>query len=116
MKNKKFIIALGIELLFTFILIAGLFYIRDQTKSVIAEMQDGYADLKNLEETLGKESLTSYDQQEVQSKLDSFEKLENPPPEAQEEIKHWFLPSELMDYRTITEAILYDVNLDSILE
>jgi nucleoside-diphosphate kinase len=36
--------------------------------------------------------------------------------EANDEIKHWFKPKELMDYKTIQEKILYDVNLDGILE
>jgi len=36
--------------------------------------------------------------------------------EAAEEIKHWFDPKELHNYRLVQEAILYDVNLDGILE
>lgn len=38
------------------------------------------------------------------------------PEEADMEIPHWFKPEELTDYRLINEAILYDVNLDGILE
>lgn len=36
--------------------------------------------------------------------------------EADMEILHWFKPEELVDYRLLNEAILYDVNLDGILE
>ena len=36
--------------------------------------------------------------------------------EATDEIKHWFKPNELMKYKTINEKMLYDVNLDGILE
>lgn len=36
--------------------------------------------------------------------------------EANAEIKHWFNDVELHDYRIIHEEILYDVNLDGILE
>jgi len=36
--------------------------------------------------------------------------------EAQNEIKHWFEDNELLDYRLVQEQILYDVNLDGILE
>lgn len=36
--------------------------------------------------------------------------------EAENEIKHWFSPDEIVNYRLVQEAILYDVNLDSILE
>ena len=37
-------------------------------------------------------------------------------PEATAEINHWFKPEEITDYRIIHEEILYDVNLDGILE
>jgi len=36
--------------------------------------------------------------------------------EANNEISHWFTPEELVNYRIIHEEILYDVNLDGILE
>lgn len=36
--------------------------------------------------------------------------------EAQDEINHWFKKEELFDYRLISEAMLYDVDLDGILE
>ncbi len=36
--------------------------------------------------------------------------------EADDEIAHWFKKDELMNYQLITERILYDVNLDGILE
>lgn len=36
--------------------------------------------------------------------------------EAELEIKHWFRPEELLNYRLVQEQILYDVNLDGILE
>lgn len=32
--------------------------------------------------------------------------------EAEDEIKHWFSNDEIMDFRLVQEAILYDVNLD----
>lgn len=38
------------------------------------------------------------------------------PEEAEMEIKHWFKPEEMTEYRLINEEILYDVNLDGILE
>ena len=37
-------------------------------------------------------------------------------PEAEMEIKHWFSDEEIIDYRLVQESILYDVNLDGILE
>ncbi len=36
--------------------------------------------------------------------------------EAEMEITHWFKPEEILDYRLVAEQILYDVNLDGILE
>ncbi len=36
--------------------------------------------------------------------------------EAEKEIPVWFTPQEILDYRLVGEAILYDVNLDGILE
>lgn len=36
--------------------------------------------------------------------------------EAEDEIAHWFEPGELISYKLAQEAILYDVNLDGILE
>ncbi len=38
------------------------------------------------------------------------------PEEAEMEIKHWFKPEEIINYNIIQEKILYDVNLDGILE
>jgi len=38
------------------------------------------------------------------------------PEEAENEIAHWFNEDELLDYRLVQEQILYDVNLDGILE
>ena len=38
------------------------------------------------------------------------------PEEAEREIKIWFKESEIIKYRTIGEQMLYDVNLDGILE
>lgn len=38
------------------------------------------------------------------------------PKEAQDEIKHWFSPKEMVDYNHVQDKILYDVNLDGILE
>ncbi|KKR29824.1 MAG: Nucleoside diphosphate kinase [Candidatus Woesebacteria bacterium GW2011_GWA1_39_8] len=36
--------------------------------------------------------------------------------EAEKEIDHWFKPEEIINYRLIQEQILYDVNLDGLLE
>ena len=38
------------------------------------------------------------------------------PEEAEKEIKHWFKDEEIISYRLVQDEILYDVNLDGILE
>ncbi len=38
------------------------------------------------------------------------------PVEAEQEIKHWFKEGEIVDYRLIQEQILYNVNLDGLME
>ncbi|MCL4406401.1 MAG: nucleoside-diphosphate kinase [Patescibacteria group bacterium] len=38
------------------------------------------------------------------------------PAEANDEVSLWFKPEELINYRLVNEEILYDVNLDGILE
>ena len=38
------------------------------------------------------------------------------PEEAEKEISHWFRPEELVSYNVVQEKILYDVNLDGILD
>ncbi len=38
------------------------------------------------------------------------------PEEAEMEIRHWFKEDELINYRLVQDEILYDVNLDGILE
>jgi nucleoside-diphosphate kinase len=38
------------------------------------------------------------------------------PKEAEMEIAHWFTKEEIIEYRLVQEQILYDVNLDGILE
>lgn len=36
--------------------------------------------------------------------------------EAENEIKHWFSPMEIINYKLVQEHILYDVNIDGVLE
>ena len=38
------------------------------------------------------------------------------PEESEAEINHWFKKDELFDYKLVQESILYDVNLDGIME
>ncbi|MFA5061819.1 MAG: nucleoside-diphosphate kinase [Patescibacteria group bacterium] len=62
--------------------------------------------------TLDSYELSSLDERAVRNLIHCSDK----PEEAEREIDIWFKPEELIGYRQIQEEILYDVNLDGILE
>ncbi len=62
--------------------------------------------------TLDSYNLSSQDERAVRNLIHCSDK----PEEAQREMKIWFKPEEIIGYRQLNEEILYDVNLDGILE
>ncbi len=62
--------------------------------------------------TLDSYELSSIDERAVRNLIHASDK----PEEAQREMKIWFQPEEMIKYRQLNEEILYDVNLDGILE
>lgn len=62
--------------------------------------------------TLDSYALSSYDDRAVRNLIHCSDS----PEEAEREIKIWFDEKELIKYRLVAEQILYDVNLDGILE
>jgi len=62
--------------------------------------------------TLDSYSLCSVDERAVRNLIHCSDK----PEEAQREIQIWFQDDEIIQYRLVQEQILYDVNLDGILE
>ena len=62
--------------------------------------------------TLDSYDLAGIDSRAVRNLIHCSDK----PEEAEREIKIWFDESEIIKYRSIAEAMLYDVNLDGILE
>lgn len=62
--------------------------------------------------TLDSYELSSYDDRAVRNLIHCSDQVE----EAEREIKIWFNESEILNYRLISEGILYDVNLDGIRE
>ncbi|HSR89467.1 MAG TPA: nucleoside-diphosphate kinase [Candidatus Udaeobacter sp.] len=62
--------------------------------------------------TLDSYELSSIDERAVRNLIHCSDK----PEEAQREMKIWFKPEEMISYRQLNEEILYDVNLDGILE
>ena len=62
--------------------------------------------------TLDSYSLADTDKRSIRNLVHASGSVE----EAEKEIKIWFSDKEVLDYRLIAEEILYDVNLDGILE
>ena len=62
--------------------------------------------------TLDSYGISAVDDRAVRNLIHCSENVED----AQREIAIWFTEGELLNYRLVNEAILYDVNLDGILE
>lgn len=62
--------------------------------------------------TVDSYELSSIDERGVRNLIHCSDK----PDEAEREIALWFSPNEILNYRVLAEQILYDVNLDGILE
>ncbi|MDO8523741.1 MAG: nucleoside-diphosphate kinase [bacterium] len=65
----------------------------------------------------GDYTIDSYEHSSVQDRaVRNLIHCSESPEEAEREISVWFKPEEILEYKTIQERILYDVNLDGILE
>jgi nucleoside-diphosphate kinase len=65
----------------------------------------------------GDYTIDSYDMSDVDGRaIRNLMHASGTPEEAELEISLWFSPEEINSYRLINEAMLYDVNLDGILE
>lgn len=62
--------------------------------------------------TLDSYELSSYDDRAVRNLIHCSDQVD----EAEREIKIWFTEQEMVNYRLVSEGILYDVNLDGIRE
>lgn len=62
--------------------------------------------------TIDSYALSSIDNRAVRNLIHCSDK----PEEAEREIAIWFTPEEIIAYRLVAEQVLYDVNLDGILE
>ena len=62
--------------------------------------------------TLDTYQMADFDQRSIRNLIHASGAVE----EAEKEIPIWFSPEEILSYRLIQEQILYDVNLDGILE
>lgn len=62
-------------------------------------------------------TVDSYDHSSVQNRaVRNLIHCSESPEEAERELKVWFKPEEIVKYRLLQEQMLYDVNLDGILE
>ncbi len=65
----------------------------------------------------GDYTVDSYDHSSVQNRaVRNLIHCSESPAEAEREIKVWFKPDEIVKYKLLQERMLYDVNLDGILE
>ena len=65
----------------------------------------------------GDYTIDSYDHSSVQNRaVRNLIHCSESPDEALRELAVWFTPQEVISYKTIQERILYDVNIDGILE
>ena len=83
-------------------------------KKLVGETEPATSDVGTIRGDLTIDSypLANVDDRAVRNLVHCSDNLED----AEREIALWFTPEELMSYRLIPEAILYDVNLDGILE
>ena len=83
-------------------------------KKLVGETEPATSDVGTIrgDYTMDSYNIASIDDRAVRNLIHSSDVV----PEAQREIDLWFTKAELLEYRLIAEEILYDVNLDGILE
>jgi nucleoside-diphosphate kinase len=83
-------------------------------KKITGETEPATSDIGTIrgDLTLDSYSIAATDDRAVRNLIHCSDSVS----EAEREISLWFDQKELLDYRTIQDAILYDVNLDGILE
>jgi nucleoside-diphosphate kinase len=83
-------------------------------KKLVGETEPSVSDVGTIRGDYTSDSilLANIDDRAVRNLLHCTDK----PEEADHEINLWFKPEEVVTYRHISEAILYDVNLDGIME
>lgn len=83
-------------------------------KKIVGETEPATSDVGTIR---GDYTLDSYEHAGVQERaVRNLVHCSDAPGEAQREISVWFKDNEILAYRLIQEQILYDVNLDGILE
>lgn len=86
----------------------------DVVKKIVGATEPSTSDVGTIRGDLTVDSydLAGVDERAVRNLIHCSDK----PEEAEREIKIWFNENEIINYRLVQEQILYDVNLDGILE
>lgn len=83
-------------------------------KKVVGGTEPSTSDVGTIR---GDYTIDSYEHAGVQERaVRNLVHCSDVPEEAQREIQVWFKPEEIIKYRLVQEQVLYDVNLDGILE
>ena len=86
----------------------------DVIKKLVGATEPSTSDVGTIRDDL---TIDSYDLAGIDSRtVRNLIHCSDQPSEAEREIKIWFDEKELINYRLVQEQILYDVNLDGILE
>ncbi|MEI8338015.1 MAG: nucleoside-diphosphate kinase [bacterium] len=83
-------------------------------KKIVGETEPATSDVGTIrgDLTLDSYQISAVDDRAVRNLIHCSDEVEN----AKTEIALWFEESEIINYRLVSEAILYDVNLDGIFE
>lgn len=83
-------------------------------KKLVGETEPATSDVGTIRGDLTTESyaICSVDDRAVRNLIHCSDEVEN----AEKELALWFTEDDLISYRSVQEAILYDINLDGILE
>ncbi|MFA6463708.1 MAG: nucleoside-diphosphate kinase [Candidatus Paceibacterota bacterium] len=83
-------------------------------KKIVGETEPATSDVGTIrgDLTLDSYQISAIDDRAVRNLIHCSDEVEN----AKSEISLWFEESEIINYRLVSEAILYDVNLDGIFE
>lgn len=86
----------------------------DVVKKIVGATEPSTSDVGTIrgDLTIDSYDLAGLDERAVRNLIHCSDKVE----EAEREIKIWFKENEIVNYRLVQEQILYDVNLDGILE
>jgi nucleoside-diphosphate kinase len=83
-------------------------------KKIVGETEPATSDVGTIrgDFTIDSYAICAVDDRAVRNLIHCSDEVEN----ANKELEMWFPKEDLIDYKSVQEAILYDVNLDGIME